>query len=51
MTQWDKPNGIANLDYFNNTLYSFGVNDKLTKKWQLIWLIILFIIFLIIEFR
>jgi hypothetical protein len=33
MTTWDKPNGIANLHILDNKLFSFGVNDKLIKKW------------------
>lgn len=33
MTNWDKPNGIANLDYCDEKIFSFGVNDRLIKKW------------------
>lgn len=36
MSSWDKPNGIANLELVGENLYTFGVNDKLIKKWKLL---------------
>ncbi len=35
MTSWDKPNGIANIGLYKGKLYTFGVNDKIIKKWEL----------------